>query len=133
MRGIVRGPRTVRLGEPGFAVADYTPERRTAERVPIAVSGRLSWTDGSGAPRSADIRTENVSERGLLVDCLSSTDIPLHRLVSVSLLARDRRLTALPRTLQDRHTPAAIYRIEPPRDPHRATRRYALRLLVEPD
>lgn len=113
-------------------MADYIPERRTADRVPIIVSGRLSWTDGSGVARSTDIRTENVSASGVLVDCLSTTDIPLHRLVGVSLSPRDRATKALPRGLRNRHAPAAVYRIQPPRDPNRATRRYALRLLAEP-
>jgi hypothetical protein len=99
----------------------------------MAVSGRLSWTDANGAARSADIRTENVSERGVLVDCLSTTDIPMHRLVGVSLSPRDRAVRALPRSLRNRHAPAAIARIQPPRDPNRASCRYALRLLVDLD
>ena len=116
-----------------IAVADIASERRTEARVPITVAGRLAWTDPNGAARSADVRTANVSQRGVLLDCLSVTDIPLHRLVSVALLAPDRSQDPLPRSLHNRQTPAAIYRIEPPRDPHRANRRYALRLLVEPD
>jgi hypothetical protein len=115
-----------------MALAVTTSERRIEARVPITVAGRLAWTDANGAARSADVRTENVSERGVLLDCLSVTDIPLHRLVSVSLAAPGRGVKRLPRSLHNRHTPAAIYRIEPPRDPHRANRRYALRLLVEP-
>jgi hypothetical protein len=121
-------PRVIRIG-----VADITSERRIEARVPITVSGRLAWTDADGAARSADVRTENVSQHGVLLDCLSVTDIPLHRLVSVSLSAPDRGLDPLPRSLHNRHTPAAVYRIGPPRDPHRADRRYALRLLVEPN
>ncbi|MDA1094188.1 MAG: hypothetical protein O3A25_13095 [Acidobacteria bacterium] len=114
-------------------MADYTSERRTADRVPIAVSGRLSWTDANGAARSAEIRTENVSARGLLVDCLSSANLPMHRLVGVSLSTGDRAVKALPRSLRNRHAPAAIARIQPPRDPNRASCRYALRLLAELD
>lgn len=115
-----------------MAVADISSERRIEARVPITVAGRLAWTDADVAARSAEVKTKNVSERGVLLDCLAVTDIPLHRLVSVSLSAPERGVKPLPRSLHNRHTPAAIYRIEPPRDPHRANRRYALRLLVEP-
>ena len=114
-------------------MADITSERRTEARVPVTVSGRLAWTDANGAARSADVRTENVSKRGVLLDCVSVTDISLHRFVSVVLLAPEGGQDPLLRSLHNRQTPAAIYRIEPPRDPHRANRRYALRLLVEPD
>ena len=50
----------------------------------------MTWTDARGATRSASIRTENVSELGALVECLSTTEIPLHRLVNLPLSARAR-------------------------------------------
>ena len=93
----------------------------------------MTWTDAKGAARSASIRIENVSELGVLVECLSSTEIPLHRLVSLSLSPRARALTELPNALRRRDVQAAIYRVETPADPHQPTRRYALRLLVAPE
>ena len=93
----------------------------------------MTWTDAKGSARSASIRIENVSELGLLVECLSSTEIPLHRLVSISLSPRARALLELPEALRHQDVQAAIYRVETPADPHQPTRRYALRLLVAPD
>ncbi len=90
----------------------------------------MAWIDATGDDRSATIRTENVSERGVLLECLSTTEIPLHRLVSLSLSARAREREELPNALRRPGVQAAIYRVETPDDPHQPTRRYALRLLV---
>ena len=92
----------------------------------------MTWTDTTGATRSASISIENVSEHGVLIECLSWTEIPLHRLVSLSLSPRARTLTQLPNALRRPDVQAAIYRAETPSDPHQPTRRYALRLLVAP-
>ena len=92
----------------------------------------MTWTDASGAARSASVRTENMSELGVLVECLSTTEIPLHRLVSLSLSARARERKDLPNALRRRDVQAAIYRVETPADPRQPTRHYALRLLVAP-
>ena len=89
----------------------------------------MTWTDAAGAIRSASIRTENVSELGALVECLSTTAIPLHRLVNLSLSARARQTRGLPTALRRAGVQAAIYRVETPSDRHQPTRRYALRLL----
>ena len=112
------------------AVKEAELERREAIRYPIVVSGRMTWIDATGDDRSASIRTENVSERGVLLECLSTTEIPLHRLVSLSLSARAREREELPNALRHPDVQAAIYRVETPDDPHQPTRRYALRLLV---
>ena len=92
----------------------------------------MTWTDGTGATRSARISIDNVSELGVQIECLSSTEIPLHRLVSLSLSQRARTLTLLPNALRRPNVQAAIYRAETPADPHQPTRRYGLRLLVAP-
>ena len=110
------------------AVGDYEVERREI-RHPVVVSGRMTWTDATGDDRSVCIRTENVSERGVLLECLSTTEIPLHRLVSLSLSTRARHRQELPNALRCPDVQAAIYRVETPDDP-RQPRRYALRLLV---
>ncbi len=92
----------------------------------------MTWTDATGADRSANVRIENVSELGVLLECLSTTKIPLHRLVSLSLSARARERKTLPNALRRRDVQAAIYRVETPADLRQPTRRYALRLLVPP-
>ena len=87
----------------------------------------MTWT--AAATRSASIRTENVSELGGLVECLSTTAIPLHRLVALSLSVRARQTSGLPTALRRTGVQAAIYRVGTPTDRHQPTRRYALRLL----
>ena len=112
------------------AVGDHEAEGREI-RHPVVVSGRMTWTDAQGAARSANIRIENMSEVGALVECLSTREIPLHRLVSLSLSARARERKELPNALRRPDVQAAIYRVETPDDPHQP-RCYALRLLVAP-
>ena len=90
--------------------AHHELERRDARRYPIIASGRMLWTDANGAAHSASIRSENVSELGLLVECFSSTEIPLHRLVGLSLSLPAGALTELPNALRQRDVQAAIYR-----------------------
>ena len=114
------------------ALTHHDSERRDATRSPMVATGRMTWTDATGAARSANIRIENMSEVGALVECLSTREIPLHRLVSLSLSARAREQKVLPNALRRRDVQAAIYRVETPADPHQPTRRYALRLLVSP-
>ena len=80
------------------AVGDHEAEGRDI-RHPVVVSGRMTWTDATGDDRSVRIRTENVSERGVLLECLSTTEIPLHRLVSLSLSTRARHRQELPNHL----------------------------------
>jgi len=96
-------------------------------RSPNVAAGRMTWT--AAATRSASIRTENVSELGGLVECLSTTAIPLHRLVALSLSVRARQTSGLPTALRRTGVQAAIYRVGTPTDRHQPTRRYALRLL----
>ena len=69
---------------------------------------------------------------GVLLECLSTIEIPLHRLVSLSLSARAREREGLPNALRRPEVQAAIYRGETPDDPRQRTRRDALRLLVPP-
>ena len=106
------------------AVEDHEAERREAIRYPVVASGRMTWTDAPGDDRSASIRTENVSERGVLLECLSTTEISPYRLVSLSLSARARaREELLPNALRHPEVQAAIYRVETPDDPHQTTLR----------
>ena len=89
------------------AVEDHEAERREAIRYPVVASGRMTWTDAPGDDRSASIRTENVSERGVLLECLSTTEISPYRLVSRSRAARDRAKGSSALTLSPRSTTCA--------------------------
>ena len=92
----------------------------------------MTWTDALGDERSARVRTENVSERGVLLECLSDTAIAIYRLVNLSLSPRAHERTELPNALRTPEVLAAIYRVEAPEHPREQTRCYALRLLVSP-
>ena len=92
----------------------------------------MTWTDTSGDERTASVRTENVSERGVLLECLAHPVIAIYRLVSLSLSPRAHQRKELASALRTPKVLAAIYRVEAPEDPREQTRRYALRLLVLP-
>lgn len=92
----------------------------------------MTWTDASGDERLARVRTENVSERGVLLGCLSDTAIAIYRLVSLSLSPPAHERKKLPSALRTPEVLAAIYRVVAPEDPREQTPRYPLRLLVSP-
>jgi hypothetical protein len=105
---------------------------RRADRRPLAIGGRIVWEDLGGRTRTAPIRTRDVSELGVLVDCIGATPIPLYRLVSLRLERAIRHDTRVPRVLRQGPVLAAVYRIGPIDPKTSAPSTYALRLLIEP-
>jgi hypothetical protein len=85
----------------------------------------MTWTDASGDERTASVRTENISERGVLLECLADTVIAIYRLVSLSLSPRAHERQELPSALRTPKVLAAIYRVEAPEDLREQTRRVA--------
>jgi hypothetical protein len=118
------------------ACADYHGREafreRRADRRPLAIRGRIVWQDVGGRTRTAPICTRNVSEEGVLVDCIGATPIPLYRLVSLRLERAIRHNPRVPRVLRQGPVLAAVYRIGPPDPTTGAPASYALRLLIEP-
>ena len=61
----------------------HTTDREAHGGAPRAsrCPGQIVWKDARGTTRMASVVTRDVSEHGVLVDCLSGTPIPLYRLV----------------------------------------------------
>ncbi len=103
------------------------------QRRHVSVGDRLTWKDAQGETRRAVVQTRNVSENGVLVECLSGTPIPLHRLVSFHVDRSTAECPELPVALQRASVPAAVYRVGVFLRATDAPDTYALRLLVKPD
>lgn len=104
---------------------------RVAERLDVALPGRLTWKDTRGATRFVSVVTRNLSEQGAFVVCSTPVSIPLYRLVQFQLERSSHDSTRLPPSLRQGRVLSAVYRVQP------ATREgdpqcLALRLLVDP-
>jgi hypothetical protein len=107
-------------------------EKRVSDRRALRVSGQLVWKDSRGATRLARIVTRDVSDRGVAVDCVDGSAIPLYRLVYVQLDREVRKgADDLPEALR-RPVLSAVYRVGPCQPSTGAPVSYALRLMVEP-
>ncbi|RPJ84541.1 MAG: hypothetical protein EHM13_03840, partial [Acidobacteria bacterium] len=67
-------------------------ERRKSGRLPVSLSGRLTWKDTRGAIRFASIQTRDVTGDCAFVECRSGSPIPLYRLVQLQLDQQTRSL-----------------------------------------
>jgi hypothetical protein len=106
--------------------------KRTAERQPVAVPGRLTWRDARGMQRFATVVTRDLSDDGVYLECRMGDAIPLHRLVYLQLEQQAREAADLPPALREGRVLSAIYRVGPC-DPATGTPSgYALRLLIDP-
>jgi hypothetical protein len=109
-------------------------QQRSSERQAIAVPGQLVWKDAKGTTRMASVVTRNVSEHGVLLECLSGgSPIPLYRLVYLQIDRSARERRDLPEALRKTNVLAAVFRVGPCSPVTGAPSEYALRLLVEPE
>lgn len=108
-------------------------EKRTADRLHVAVPGQIVWKDARGTTRMASVVTRDVSGHGVSVDCLGGAPIPLYRLVYFQIDRGARNRTDLPPTLRKSSVLSAVFRVGPCSDITGAPTEYALRLLVEPE
>jgi len=108
-------------------------EQRRFERRPLAVPGQIVWKDARGATRMIAVRTRDVSDYGVSVDCLQGPAIPLYRMVyfQVDRSARDR--PDLPATLRKGNVLSAVFRVGESSQRTGAPAEYALRFLIEPE
>jgi hypothetical protein len=108
--------------------------QRAAERREIAVPGQLVWKDAKGTTRLAAVVTRNVSDVGVLLECVSGgAAIPLYRLVYFQIDKAHRERRDLPAVLRKANVLAAVFRVGPCSPITGAPSEYALRLLVEPE
>jgi hypothetical protein len=108
-------------------------EKRGVDRRPLTVPGQIVWKDARGTTRMASVLTKDVSENGILVECLSGTAIPLFRLVYFQVDRSARERSDLPPALRKSNVLSAIFRVGPSSQATGAPTEYALRMLVEPD
>ncbi|MDE3153754.1 MAG: hypothetical protein KGN76_01570 [Acidobacteriota bacterium] len=113
-----------------------TPEtvenRRNGTREPVALPGYLTWRDARGTTRFVGVRTRNISDFGVFVECETPAAIPLFRLVTLQLEGPTAQHRGIPDELRAGKVTGAIYRAVPA-DPARGRAQgYAVRLLIEP-
>ncbi|HET7217332.1 MAG TPA: hypothetical protein VFJ02_04760 [Vicinamibacterales bacterium] len=108
-------------------------DKRASERRRIEVPGQIVWKDARGTTRIATVRTRDVSEHGVSVECLSGTPIPQYRLVYFQVDRDVRNRAELPAALRKASVLSAIFRVGACKQSTGAPADYALRLLVEPE
>lgn len=109
-----------------------TRYRRSGDRRPLRLPGRLTWRDSGGALRFVSVMTRDVSDVDVFVECQVPASIPLYRLVHLQIEKSARTSPDLPRVLQQGKVLSAVYRIGPCKPSTGTPEGYALRLLVEP-
>ena len=107
-------------------------EKRSSDRRPIAVPGQIVWKDDRGTTRIAAVRTRDVSDYGVSVECLGGIPIPCFRLVYFQVDRDARAMQELPAALRKASVLSAVFRVGDCQQSTGAPSDYALRLLVEP-
>jgi hypothetical protein len=107
-------------------------ERRTGERRRVVVAAQIVWKDARGTTRIADVRTRDVSDEGVSVECLAGLPIPQFRLVHFQIDREARNRADLPDVLRRSSVLTAVFRVGACLQSTGAPGEYALRLLVEP-
>lgn len=107
-------------------------EKRAAERRRVAVPGQIVWKDARGTTRMAPVRTKDVSDLGVSVECLGGMPIPQFRLVYFQVDREERNRSDLPDVLRRASVLSAVFRVGECLQTTGAPGDYALRLLVEP-
>ena len=106
--------------------------KRTSERVALTVPARITWKDASGAVRFASVKTRDISDAGVFVECEAGAAIPLYRLVHLQVERGVSMSHQLPMTLREGRVLSAVWRVAPCRRSTGTPSGYALRFLVDP-
>ena len=107
-------------------------DKRAAERRRLTVPGQIVWKDDRGTTRMAAVRTRDVSDYGVSVECLGGMPIPQFRLVYFQIDREARNRQDLPAVLRKPSVLSAVFRVGSCLQATGAPSDYALRLLVEP-
>jgi PilZ domain len=117
-------------------VAEYQTHgksvKRSSERVALTVPARITWKDASGAVRFASVKTRDISNAGVFVECEAGAAIPLYRLVHLQVERGVSLNHQLPTTLREGRVLSAVWRVAPCRRSTGTPSGYALRFLVDP-
>ena len=106
--------------------------KRSSERVALTVPARITWKDASGAVRFASVKTRDISDAGVFVECEAGAAIPLYRLVHLQVERGVSMNHHLPTTLREGRVLSAVWRVAPCRRSTGTPSGYALRFLVDP-
>ena len=106
--------------------------KRSSERVALTVPARITWKDASGAVRFASVKTRDISDAGVFVECEAGAAIPLYRLVHLQVERGVSLNHQLPTTLREGRVLSAVWRVAPCRRSTGTPSGYALRFLVDP-
>jgi hypothetical protein len=106
-------------------------EKRAADRQRLTVPAQIVWKDARGTTRMAPVRTRDVSEHGVSVECLGGMPIPQFRLVYFQIDREARSRPDLPAPLRRSSVLSAVFRVGPCTQETGAPSEYALRLLVD--
>jgi len=98
----------------------------------LAVPARLTWKDAGGAVRFTSVRTREVSESGVVVECDSSVALPLYRLVHLQVEKTARDVSGLPQQLRAGRVLSAVWQVAPCKPSTGTPAGYALRFMTEP-
>ena len=107
-------------------------ERRTAERMTIAIPGQIVWKDARGKTQMASVVTRDISESGVSIECRVNASIPLYRLVYFQVDRNARNRPDLPAVLRRQTVLSAVFRVGTASEVTGRPVDYGLRLLVEP-
>ena len=103
-----------------------------AERRAVVLPARVMWKDARGATRFASVRTRNISETGVFIECSEPVSLPLYRLVTFQLEREARNTDVIPAVLRRGKVLSAVYRLGKFQKTTGTPDGYGLRLLVEP-
>lgn len=106
--------------------------QRVSERRNVSVPARLTWKDASGAVRFVSVKTRDISDAGVFVECEAGAAIPLFRLVHLQVERSFSHADQLPSRLREGRVLSAVWRVAPCRRSTGTPSGYALRFLVEP-
>ena len=106
--------------------------QRVSERRNVSVPARLTWKDASGAVRFVSVKTRDISDAGVFVECEAGAAIPLFRLVHLQVERSFSHADQLPSRLREGRVLSAVWRVAPCRRTTGTPSGYALRFLVEP-
>ena len=81
-----------------------------ADRVTMALPGRLTWKDSRGMMRFASVVTRDISDTGVFIEWSEPTSIPLYRLVRFQLERDARQIDGIPSQLRNGKVLSAVYR-----------------------
>jgi hypothetical protein len=99
---------------------------------PVNLPARLTWKDANGAVRFTSVRTSEVTETGVVVECDTAVSLPLYRLVHLQVEKAAREWVELPEPLRDGRVLSAVWQVAPRKASTGTPSGYALRFMSTP-